>query len=262
MRHRASGCLPRLLQASSSLNDRKRPPLLRRHYQGALTGRRAADSSQEMAVARMQRHALLEPTAKRPNKASFVGADINSNVSVRERAEQRPQFRAMINVSRFNSTVDETPLRCQAHRITALAARTAMGALMCRSASCTVDLDAVELAQSRRARALARKAAQPLPSRLASISVSRCEERSCRAHHGHFDRLSYPSTAERCCGRRPPSAICASPGIRGIASDSHISAALAPSRSAINSSSKQNCACNCHRPSTTLRMPQRNLAQI
>jgi hypothetical protein len=50
-------------------------------------------------------------TAKRPNKASFVGADINSNVSVRERAEQRPQFRAMINVSRFNSTVDETPLR-------------------------------------------------------------------------------------------------------------------------------------------------------
>jgi hypothetical protein len=50
-------------------------------------------------------------TAKRPNKASFVGADINSNVSVRERAEQRPQFRAMINVSRFKSTVDETPLR-------------------------------------------------------------------------------------------------------------------------------------------------------
>ena len=63
------------------------------------------------------------------------------------------------------------------------------------------------------------------------MSVSPREERSCRAHHGRFDCLSYPSTAERCRGRTPPGAICASPGIRGIANDSRISATLAPSRS-------------------------------
>jgi hypothetical protein len=47
---------------------------------------------------------------------------------------------------------------------------------------------------------------------------------------------------------------------RSIVSDSHISAALAPSRSIINSPSKQKCARN-PPASTTLRMPQCNLAQ-
>ena len=133
---------------------------------------------------------------------------------------------------------------------------TAMGALMRCSAA-----GAVDLAQSRRARAPAKNAAQPPPSGLASMSVSPREERSCRAHHGRFDCLSYPSTAERCCGRTPPGAICASPGIRDIASDSRISATLAPSRSTIYSPCKQKYACNCHRPATT-RIPQRNLARI
>jgi hypothetical protein len=71
--------------------------------------------------------------------------------------------------------------------------------------------------------------------------------------------VSYPSTAERCCGRPLPGPICASPCIRSIASDSRISATLAPSRSTIYSPSKQNL----YLPSSaTLCIPQRNVAQI
>jgi hypothetical protein len=52
---------------------------------------------------------------------------------------------------------------------------------------------------------------------------------------------------------------CALPGMRGVVSDSHISAALAPSRPIINSRSKQNSIFNLP-SSMVLRMPQCNLA--
>jgi hypothetical protein len=57
----------------------------------------------------------------------------------------------------------------------------------------------------------------------------------------------------------PTGAICALTGMCGVVSDSHISAALAPSRPIINSRSKQNSIFNLP-SSMALRMPQCNLA--
>jgi hypothetical protein len=49
-------------------------------------------------------------------------------------------------------------------------------------------------------------------------------------------------------------------GARAAVGDSHISAALAPSRSTFNRASKQKCVFNLPSP-TLLRIPHRNLAQ-